>query len=144
MIQLTEEMRSSINNARANGTPCILASASPDGVPNAGYRGTMMVFDDASLAYRERGQLSALEHLEKNPKVVVLFRDPGQQVGWKFRCTATAYRDGLIYQQVMDRLAESGMAPDPEVSGVAVVLQVDQVVTLMGEVLQERVPNLRW
>ena len=144
MIQLTEEMRQLINNARANGTPCILATSSPDGVPNAGFRGSMMVFDDGSLAYRERGQLSALEHLEENPKVVVLFRDPGQQVGWKFRCTATVYRDGPIYQQVMVRLAESGMAQDPEVRGVAVVLQVDQVVTLMGEVLQERVPNLRW
>ena len=50
MIQLTEEMRGLINNARSNGTPCILATASLDGMPNAGYRGTVMVFDDASLA----------------------------------------------------------------------------------------------
>ena len=142
MIQLTEEMRSSINNARANGTPCILASASPDGVPNAGYRGTMMVFDDASLAYRERS--SPVEHMEENPKVVVLFYDAGSQVGWKFRCSATVYRDGSIYQQVMDGLAGLGLIQDPAITGVAVVLQVDQVLTLFGELLQERVPGQRW
>ena len=147
-IKLTEEMRRFINNARANGTPCILATASPDGVPNAGFRGSMLVFDDGSLAYRERSQLSSLEHLESNPKVVVLFRDSrqeiGQEIGWKFRCTATVYRDGPINQQVMERLVETGLVLDPEIAGVAVVLRVDQIVSFSGQVLQERVPNLRW
>ena len=142
MIQLTEEMRSLINNARANGTPCILASASPDGIPNAGYRGTIMVFDDASLAYRERS--SPVEHLEENPRVVVLYYDAGLQVGWKFRCTATVYREGPIYQQVMDGLAGLGLIQDPAITGTAVVLQVDQVLTNFGELLQERVPGQRW
>lgn len=142
MIQLTEEMRSFINNARANGIPCILASASPDGIPNAGYRGTMMVFDNASLAYRERS--SPVEHLEENPKVIVLFYDAARQAGWKFRCTATVYREGSIYQQVMDQLAGLGLIQDPTVAGIAVVLQVDQVLTNFGELLQERVPGQRW
>ncbi len=145
MIQLTEEMRRLIDNARANETPCIMATASRDGVPNAGFRGSMMVLDEGSLAYRERGQLSALQHLQENPKVVILFRHPGEQVGWKFRCTASLYRDGPVYQQVMDRLAAAGLInQDPEATGTAVVLRVDQIVTLSGEVLQERVPNLRW
>ena len=142
MIQLTEEMRTSINNARANGTPCILASASPDGVPNAGYRGTMMVFDDASLAYRERG--APVEHLEENHRVVVLFYDAAREVGWKFRCTAAVHREGPVHQQVMDRLAGLGLIQEPATSGVAVVLQVDQVLTLFGELLQERTPGQRW
>ena len=144
MIQLTEEMRQLIDNARANETPCIMATASPEGAPNAGFRGSMMVFDEESLAYRERGQLSALQHLEANPKVVILFRHPAQEVGWKFRCTATVYRDGPIYQKVMARLVAAGLIQDPESTGVAVILRVDQIVTLSGELLQERVPNLRW
>ena len=142
MIQLTEEMRNLINNARSNGTPCILATASPDGIPNAGYRGTVMVFDDASLAYRERG--TPVEHLEENPRVVVLYFDAGLQIGWKFRCTATVYTDGPIYQQVMDGLAALGLIQDPATTGAAVVLRVDQVLTNFGELLQERVPGLRW
>jgi predicted pyridoxine 5'-phosphate oxidase superfamily flavin-nucleotide-binding protein len=144
MIQLTEEMRRFINNARASRNPCIIVTASPNGIPNAGYIGTVMAFDDGSLAYRDRSGRSPLEHIEANPKVVVLFRDPSQEVGWKFRCTATVHRDGPVYDQVMSRLAESGLALDPKVMGAAVLLQIDQILTLFGEVLQERVLNLRW
>lgn len=144
MIELTEEMQRSINNARANGNPCILATASTGGLPNAGFRGTIMALDGQSLAYRERGDRSTLEHLVANPKVVVLFRDAAQELGWKFRCTATVYRDGSTYQQVMAKLAQLGLVEDPQAGGVAVVLQVDQITTLFGEIVQEREPNLRW
>lgn len=144
MIQLTEEMRNLINNARANGNPCIISTVSSDGLPNAGFIGTMMAHDDGSLAYRDRTGLTPLEHIEEKSKVVVLFREPVQQVGWKFRCTATVHRDGPVYEQVMSRLAESGMALDTTVKGAVVILQIDQILTLFGEVLQERVANLRW
>ena len=144
MISLTDEMRRLINQARANQTPCIMATASPDGVPNAGFRGTMMVLDQESLAYRERGQHSALRQMEETPKVVVLFRHPGLDVGWKFRCTAAVYRNGPMFQRVMDRLVEEGLLSNVEETGTAVVLRVDQILTLYGEVLQERIPDLRW
>ena len=144
MIQLTDEMRRLINQARANETPCIMATSSPDGVPNAGFRGTMMVLDEESLAYRDRSPLSAVRQLEENPKVVVLFRHPGEDVGWKFRCTAAVYRSGSMFQQVMDQLVAEGLLRDPGGTGTAVVLRVDQILSLYGEVLQERVPNLSW
>jgi len=51
---------------------------------------------------------------------------------------------GSIYQQVMDQLAGLGLIQDPTVAGIAVVLQVDQVLTNFGELLQERVPGQRW
>ncbi|MFQ6030274.1 MAG: pyridoxamine 5'-phosphate oxidase family protein [Dehalococcoidia bacterium] len=144
MIELTNEMRRLINQARANETPCIMATASTEGVPNAGFRGTMMVLDEESLAYRERGQPAAVRQLEENPKVVVLFRSPAQNVGWKFRCTAAIYREGPEFQRVMDRLEAEGLLSNPDGTGTAVILRVDQILTLFGEVLQERVPNLSW
>ncbi len=144
MIQLTEEMSHLINNARVSGNPCVVSTSSPDGLPNAGFIGTVIALDEGSLAYRDRSGKSPLEHIEENPKVVVLFREPVQQVGWKFRCTPTVHSDGAVYEQVMSRLAESGLTLDPAVKGAVVVLRIDQVLSLFGEVLQERVPNLRW
>ncbi len=144
MIQLTEEMRELINHARDNGNPCVMATASPGGLPNAGYRGSILVYDDESLAYRERGQAPALQALEESPRVVILFRDSATGVGWKLRCTAELYREGPVRRQVMQRLAANGLIQDPDGEGCAVVLRVDQVLTLFGEVLQERTPNLEW
>ena len=144
MIQLTEEMVQFVNGARANGYPCIVATSSADGTPNAGYIGTVLAYNDASLAYRDRTGRKPLDHLESNPKVVVLFRDSQQEVGWKFRCTAEVLRNGPVFDDVMGRLAASGMAAAPEIQAAIVVLRVDQILTLFGEILQERVPNLAW
>ena len=51
MIKLVDQMRELIDNALANGSPCILATASRDGEPDIGYKGSVMVFKDDSLAY---------------------------------------------------------------------------------------------
>ena len=144
MIHLTEEMRRLVNGARATGNPCIVATAAPDGTPNAGFIGTMMAYDDGSLAYRDRSGREPLDHVEENPRVVVVFRDGVKEVGWKFRCSATAHRNGPVYDEVMRRLAESGLTLDPAVKPAVVLLQIDQILTLFGEVLQERVAGIRW
>ncbi len=74
MIALTHEMRDHIDNARANGKPCLLATASGDGYPGIGYRGSMLVYDDEHLTYWEWSRESGLEHLRENPHVAVLIR----------------------------------------------------------------------
>ena len=145
MIQLTEEMARLINHARDDGFPCIVATASSDGTPNAGYIGTVLVTDESTLVYRDRTKRQPLEHIEENTKVIVLFRNVAADTGWKFRCTASVVREGEVYDDMTKRLAESGLIGDPEMQGAAIViLQIDQVLTLFGEVLQEREPGLRW
>ena len=76
--------------------------------------------------------------------MVILFRDPGQDLGWKFRCTAAVYRDGPVFHRVIDRLVAEGLLTNPDGTGTAVVLRVDQILTLYGEVLQERLPDIKW
>ena len=144
MIKLTDEMIELVNNARESGNPCIVASASPDGTPNCGYIGTVLALDDSSFVYRDRTGRTPLDHIEENPKVLLLFRHSEQQTGWKFRCTASVHRDGPVYEDAIDQLFQSGLITDPESKTAAVVLQVDQVLTLFGEVLQEREPGLSW
>ena len=144
MIKLTGEMRELVDNARESGNPCIVATASPDGTPNCGYIGTVLALDDNSFVYRDRTGRVPLEHLEENPKVLLLFRHSEQQTGWKFRCTASVHREGPVYEDAIDRLFKSGLITDPESKTAAVVLRIDQVLTLFGEVLQEREPGLVW
>lgn len=144
MIKLTDEMRELVNNARESGNPCIVTTASPDGIPNSGYIGTVLAMDEGSFIYRDRSGRTPLEHIEENPKVVLLFRHSERELGWKFRCTASVHREGPVYDDSINRLFESGLITDPESKTAAVVLQVDQVLTLFGEMLQEREPGLNW
>ena len=145
MIQLTDEMARLINNAREDGYPCIVGTASADGTPNCGYIGTVLTVGENTLIYRDRTGRNPLEHIEENSKVIVLFRNATVDTGWKFRCTATVERQGEVYDDMTRRLAESGLISDPQMEGAAiVVLQIDQVLTLFGEVLQEREAGMRW
>ena len=75
MIAIIDQMKELVDNALANGSPCILATVSGAGEPDIGYKGSMMVFDPESLAYWERTKRVHLKNVKENPRVIVLFRD---------------------------------------------------------------------
>ena len=107
----------------------------------------MLTVGNDTLIYRDRTGRNPLDHIEENPKVIVLFRNTDRDAGWKFRCTAGVHRDGEVFEQMTDRLLQSGLVNERYLAdsrGAIVVLQIDQVLTLFGEVLQERVPGQRW
>ena len=114
MIKLIDQMRELIDNALANGCPCILATASPDGEPDIGFKGSMMVFDDESLAYWERTRRQHLKNVTANPKVIVLFRDAKTKVNWRFHGVATVHDSGPVRDQVMARTVPAELEKDPE------------------------------
>lgn len=131
-------MRELVNNALANGCPCILATVSAGGEPDIGFKGSMMVFDDESLAYWERTRRQHFKNLGENPRVVVLFRDPKTRVNFRFHGVATVHQQGPIRDQVMARTVKDEIDKDPERKGAAVVIRVDKVTNLGGEILQTR------
>ena len=148
MIHLTEEMTNLINRARDDGYPCIVSTASSNGVPNCGYIGTVLAVGDDTLVYRDRSGRVPLEHVEENSRVIVLFRNTEHDIGWKFRCTASVHREGPVFEEMTQRLLQAGMIAErrlPDGSqGAVVSLRIDQALTLFGKVLQEREPGLRW
>ena len=138
MIKLIDQMRELIDPALANGCPCILATASPDGEPDIGFKGSMMVFDDESLAYWERTRRQHLKNVTANPKVIVLFRDTKTKVNWRFHGVATVHDSGAVRDQVMARTVPAELEKDPERKGSAVVIRIEKVTNMGGQVLQSR------
>jgi predicted pyridoxine 5'-phosphate oxidase superfamily flavin-nucleotide-binding protein len=138
MIQLTDQMRELIDNALANGSPCILATSAADGEPDIGYKGSMMVFDNESLAYWERTRRVHLKNVLENPKVIVLFRDAKTKASFRFHGTATIHERGPIREQVMRRTVAAELEKDPEQKGCAVVIKVNKVTNLGGQVIMSR------
>lgn len=138
MIALTDQMSEMIDNALANGCPCVLATASTDGEPDIGYKGSMMVFDKESLAYWERTKRQHMKNVTENPKVVVLFRDPKTRLNFRFHGVATVHDNGPVRDAVMARTVKDELDKDPERKGAAVVIRVDKVSNLAGQILQSR------
>jgi uncharacterized protein len=138
MIAIIDQMKELVDNALANGCPCVLASVSGDGEPDIGYKGSMMVFDKESLAYWERTKRQHMKNVKENPRVIVLFRDPKTKAGWRFHGTATVYEDGPIRDQVMARTVKDELDKDPERKGAAVVIRLDKITSMGGQVIQSR------
>jgi general stress protein 26 len=138
MIKLTDEMRNMIDPALANGCPCILATVSADGEPDIGYKGSMMIFDNESLAYWERTRRQHLKNVKENPKVIVLFRDAKTRVGLRFHGKAEVHEDGALRDQVMAKTVKEELDKDPERKGAAVIIRLDKITNMGGQVLQAR------
>ena len=138
MIKLTDDMRKMIDPALANGCPCILATVSGDGEPDIGYKGSVMVFDDESLAYWERTRRQHLKNVQENPKVIVLFRDAKTKVGLRFHGKAEIHEKDALWEQVMARTVKDELDKDPERKGAAVIIRLDKVTNMGGQVIQAR------
>jgi hypothetical protein len=138
MILITDEMRHLIDQAYADGVPCFLGTASGDGRPQISMKGSVLVFDRETLAYWERAKRSALVNVAENPNVVIFYRNPGERINWRFHGAATVYESGAIRDNVMQRTIPAELDRDPERLGVAVLVRLDQVTELSGNVLQKR------
>ena len=138
MIDMTGEMKELVDRALADGISCTVGTADKDGQPQLSLKGSVMVYDSETLAYWERTKRSALENVSENPKVVVLYNNTGERIRWRFYGTAEVHESGAIRDEVMARTVQAELDRDPERAGVAVLIKVNKIAELSGNVLQER------
>ena len=136
-IELSE-MAEAVNAALEDNTPCVLATASKDGVPDIGFKGSMMVFDNDHLAYWERSRGQHLDNVRENPRVAVLYRNSERgRLHWRFYGEAELHADGDLRETIMGRVVQRELDSDPERKGIAVVVRVDRVFS-SRQLIQER------
>ena len=138
MISLTDEMKELLDSALADGYSCVVGTVSGDGHPQISPKGSVMVYDSETLAYWERAKRSALENVGENPHVVIYYSNSEKRVRWRFHGDATVYEDGAVQEDVMARTVQAELDRDPERLGVAVLVRVDKITELSGNVLQQR------
>lgn len=112
-IQLTQELKDFI--ARTDIVR-ILATASPDGVPNIGPKGSISLCDDQSLVYIEGIGKHHYENVKQNPKVAIACVHWESKEGYRFVGEAEVHSSGPLYERLTARL--------PATSKAAAVVQV--------------------
>ena len=138
LIDINEEMQQLIDNALDDGFCCIVGTANKDGQPQISMKGSVLVFDRETLAYWERARRSALENVADNPQVVIFYRNTEKRINWRFHGTASVYEEGEIRENVMSRTIQGELDRDPERQGAAVLVKIDRITELSGNVVQER------
>ena len=101
MAELTKEMKTMFEQQLS-----VIATASIDGTPNIGPKGSMYVFDDETLAYSEDTGEKTLKNLQQNPKVAVMVVDREKTNGYQVKGTAELLTSGDFFEQVAKRQEE--------------------------------------
>ncbi len=138
MIDISGEMQELIDNALADGCCCIVGTASKQGRPQISMKGSVLVYDRTTLAYWERARRSSMDNLGDNPQVVVFYRNPERRINWRFHGAAEVVESGRVREEVMSRTVQGELDRDPERTGAAVLVHVESITALSGEVLQEK------
>ena len=128
-IELTDEMMEAVNRAIEDRMPCIVATASPEGMPDLSYRGSVLAYDREHLAFWERAKGETLRNLESNPQAAVCYRNSQTRQNWRFYGPVTVLRDGPKREEIMARVHPFELAQDPERKGIAVLIRVDRIRT---------------
>ena len=71
-MPLSDTIKTLIRNAWDDGYPCLVASVRPLG-PNITPQGSMIVYDDAHLAWWERSKRAVLENLGHDKRVCIMY-----------------------------------------------------------------------
>ena len=137
-IEFTDDMRELIGSAMDDRLFCTVGTASKDGVPNISLKGSVAVYDGETLSYWERTKRSALDNVSENPNIVIFYRNPGKRINWRFHGKAAIYESGGIRDKVKSITPQAELDRDPELAGVAVLVKVDAITDLGGNVLQTR------
>jgi predicted pyridoxine 5'-phosphate oxidase superfamily flavin-nucleotide-binding protein len=145
MIQMTPLMRELLDKALADGTPCLLGTASKDGRPQISPKGSIAVFDEEHLCFWERSFRSVQHNLTENPHVVVFYRNPARQSEMPYRGATLRFHgrarivdDPVLRERIWERTVPAERERDPEKKGVAVLIEVDLIEELSGNVVMSR------
>jgi predicted pyridoxine 5'-phosphate oxidase superfamily flavin-nucleotide-binding protein len=95
MAKLTGEMRAMFEQELA-----IIATASNDGTPNVGPKGSVHVIDEETLGYAEGTGEKTLRNLQQNPKAAVLVVNREKGDGYQIKGKAELLSTGDFFEQV--------------------------------------------
>ena len=120
MAKIPDEVQEFVKNKMA-----WVATASPDGVPNATPKGTVQVIDEEHIVFADLFSLKTRDNLQNNPKVAVTVVDLEKYKGYQFKGSAELVDSGPIFDRVVEQLKKAPMQlPHPK---YVVIITVDSI-----------------
>jgi len=140
-MAISDKIKTLINNAWADGYPCLVATNGPNG-PNISVKGSMLVYDDEHLAYWERTKKGALENLAHDKRVAVMYAnfqaqkdgllDSGFLRVWG---TAELHESGPVHDAIFAKLTKREQEHVGADTGIGVLIKIDRAADLRGKPL---------
>jgi hypothetical protein len=128
-----------IRNAWDDGYPCLLASIGPEG-PNITPKGSMIVFDDAHLAWWERTKRAVLDNLSHDQRVCVMYanfkaqRDGVLESGFlRFFGSVVLHESGPVRDKIFSMLVPREQTHVGADTGIGVLIRIEKAIDIRGK-----------
>ncbi len=138
-MPLADTVKTLIRNAWDDGYPCLLATSGREG-PNITPKGSMIVFDDAHLAYWERSKRAVLDNLAGDRRVCVMYanfkaqRDGVLESGFlRFFGTAALHEDDAVRAAIFAKLLPREQTHAGAEAGIGVLIRIDKAIDVRGK-----------
>jgi hypothetical protein len=138
-MPLSDTIKTLIRNAWDDGYPCLLASTGQDG-PNITPKGSLIVFDDAHLAYWERSKRAVLGNLAVEPRVCVMYanmkaqRDGVLESGFlRFFGSVVLHESGPVRDKIFSMLHPREQTHVGAEAGIGVLIKIEKAIDIRGK-----------
>jgi uncharacterized protein len=142
-MPISQTIRDTILNAWSDDCVCLVATIGKDG-PNISPKGSMIVFDDTHLAYWERSKRQALENVQHDARVTVVYsnmkmlRDgPLKTAMLRFYGKAEVHESGPIKDAIFAKLLKREQEHVGADTGVGVLITLDRAEDLRGNPINQ-------
>jgi len=145
MARIPKALHEEINNAFPKNV-CLVGSVRSDGYAQVSPKGSMLVFDDETLGYWDRGKGSTHEAVQDGSKVMVYFRNPELGAAGtkllpaggiaRFYGTAKLVANGSPEaEKIYNTMVQPERDRDPDKNGSGVLIKVESAEDLGGNPL---------
>ena len=129
-MKLTDQIKKMVNESFLSGKPVIVAYTDDNGAPSLSFRGSAIAYSDNQLAIWARNPEGGLQKaIAKNPRVTMLYRDPGPENRAMLQFRGVAHIDDTesVREDVYSRIPEPERNADKEKKGSPVIIDLERV-----------------
>lgn len=144
MIKITPMMKELLDSALADGTPCLIGTASKDGRPQISPKGSVAVFGDDKLCYWERSHRTSQARIGENPNVTVYYRNPARKENpyragcIRFHGKARVVTGGPERDRAWELTNHEEQSKDLQKKGAAVLIDLDRIEQIDSSIIMQR------
>jgi uncharacterized protein len=138
-MPLSDTIKTLIRNAWDDGAPCLVATVGPLG-PNVTPKGSMIVYDDAHLAWWERSKKGAYDNLAHDNRVCIIYanmqaqRDKVLESGFlRFYGKVELIESGPVRERVFSMLLPREQTHVGADTGIAAMVRIEKAIDARGK-----------
>lgn len=125
MKKITEFIKSFLDSQKLG----YVATVSDLGTPNLSPKGTIIAWDENTLAFADIRSPNTMRNLEKNPSLEINVVDPFLRKGFRFKGKGTILKNGSIHEAILGHYRERGVKSP---IGAIVLVEVSEILEVIS------------